>query len=177
MSSNPNSHRGFSPVSILYFVSFCVLVVVGSRAFSQVQKPETPATPAQESKTPLMIAFADLKFIDLPERNGHQYALLSGDPGTGAYTQVRKVPAGTDNGLHSHSNEITNVVLKGVWYTGTNLNSARDFGPGSIVMMPGNWIHVSGCRRGSECVLYQHSNGKFDFKPVAATGSETKPQN
>jgi quercetin dioxygenase-like cupin family protein len=163
-------------LSIISIVAFCVLVAVSSRVFSQVQKAETPAMQAQESKTPMMIAFADLKFIDLPERKGHQYALLSGDPKTGAYTQVRKVPAGTDNELHSHSSEITNVVLKGVWYTGMDANSAKDFGPGSVVMMPANWIHVSGCRRGSECVLYQHSNGRFDFKPVAATGSEMKPQ-
>jgi hypothetical protein len=37
------------------------------------------------------------------------------------------------------------------------------------VVMPGNWVHVSGCRAGSDCVLYQEGKGKFDFKPVAQT--------
>ena len=159
----------------LCLLCFCVLMHVSSGVFSQAQKSETPGMATQGSKAPLMITFADLKWAELPERKGMQYALLSGDPKTAAYTQFRKVPAGTDNELHSHSSEITNVVISGIWYTGPKADSAKDFGPGSVVMMPANWLHVSGCRPGSECVLYQHSNGKFDFKPAAATGSEMKP--
>ena len=115
---------------------------------------------------PTMMSMTDMKWTELPERKGMQFALLSGDPKTGAYTQMRKVPAGTDNPLHSHSNELKNVVISGVWYTGADAASARDFGPGSIVIMPGNWVHVSGCRSGSDCVFYQEGKGKFDFKPA-----------
>lgn len=125
-------------------------------------------TASKDRKSPLMISFAELKWTELPERKGMQFALLSGDPKTGAYTQMRKVPAGTENPLHSHSSEITNVIISGVWYTGANSASARDFGPGSIVRMPADWVHVSGCRSGSDCVFYQEGKGKFDFKPVAA---------
>jgi hypothetical protein len=96
-----------------------------------------------------------------------QFAILSGDPKTGAYTQMRKVAAGTDNGLHSHSSEIKNVIISGVWYTGPDAASAKDFGPGSVVVMPGDWMHVSGCRTGTDCVFYQEGKGKFDFKPAA----------
>jgi hypothetical protein len=92
-----------------------------------------------------------------------QFALLSGDPKAGEYTQMRKVPAGTDNPPHSHSSEIKNVIIDGVWYTGADAASARDFGPGSVIVMPGNWVHVSGCRSGSDCVFYQEGKGKFDF--------------
>jgi hypothetical protein len=59
------------------------------------------------------------------------------------------------------------VIISGVWYTGPDAASARDFGPGSIVLMPANWVHVSGCRAGSDCVFYQEGKGKFDFKPAA----------
>lgn len=83
-----------------------------------------------------MVSFTDLKWTELPERKGMQFAVLSGDPKKGEYTQMRKVPAGTDNGLHSHSSELKNVIISGVWYTGTDAASATDFGPGSIVMMP-----------------------------------------
>ena len=125
-----------------------------------------------QSKTPFMVSFADLKWVELPERKGMQFALLSGDPKTGPYTQIRKVPAGTDNPLHSHSNEIKNVIISGVWYTGANTSSAKDFGPGSVVIMPGDWLHVSGCRAGSDCVFYQEGRGKFDFKPAAQSPSK-----
>ena len=125
----------------------------------------------QEGKAPFMVSFTDLKWVDLPERKGMQFALLSGDPKTGAYTQIRKVPAGADNPLHSHSSEITNVIISGIWYTGTNSASAKDFGPGSVITMPADWVHVSGCRPESECVLYQQGKGKFDFKPAASPPS------
>jgi quercetin dioxygenase-like cupin family protein len=117
-------------------------------------------------KAPLMVSFTDLNWTELPERKGMQFAILSGDPGKGEYTQMRKVPAGTDNPLHRHSSELKNVIISGVWYTGLDAKSARDFGPGSIVMMPANWVHVSGCRAGSDCVFYQDGKGKFDFKPA-----------
>jgi quercetin dioxygenase-like cupin family protein len=113
-----------------------------------------------------MVSFTDLKWIELPERKGMQFAVLSGDFKKGEYTQMRKVPAGTANPLHSHSSQIMNVIISGVWYTGADAASARDFGPGSIVMMPANWMHVSGCRAGSDCVFYQEGKGKFDFKPA-----------
>jgi quercetin dioxygenase-like cupin family protein len=121
----------------------------------------------------MMLSLTDMKWTELPERKGMQFSVLSGDPKTGAYTQMRKVPAGTDNPLHSHSSELKNVIISGVWYTGMDAASAKDFGPGSIVMMPANWVHVSGCRAGSECVFYQEGKGKFDFKPADASG--TKP--
>jgi len=124
-------------------------------------------SPKQESKIPFMVSLTDLKWVELPERKGMRFATLSGDPKTGPYTQMRKVPAGTDNGLHSHSSEIRNVIISGVWYTGPDAASAKDFGPGSVVIMPGNWIHVSGCRAGTDCVFYQEGKGKFDFKPAA----------
>jgi quercetin dioxygenase-like cupin family protein len=130
---------------------------------------------ALAGETPMMVSFNDLKWTALPERPGMRFAVLSGDPKTGEYTQIRKVPAGTDNPLHSHSSEIKNVIISGVWYTGADAASAKDFGPGSVVMMPANWVHVSGCRAGSDCVFYQEGKGKFDFRPVAAEGPGAKP--
>jgi quercetin dioxygenase-like cupin family protein len=123
--------------------------------------------PKNGGKAPLMVSFTDLKWTELPERKGMQIAVLSGDPKTGEYTQMRKVPAGADNPLHTHSSELKNVIISGVWYTGADAASARDFGPGSIVLIPAIWVHVSGCRAGSDCVFYQEGKGKFDFKPAA----------
>jgi len=118
-----------------------------------------------------MVSFMDLKWVELPERKGMQFAVLSGNPKTGPYTQIRKVPGGTDNPLHSHSSELKNVIISGVWYTGADSASAKDFGPGSVVTMPADWVHVSGCRSGSDCVFYQEGKGKFDFKPAAGASS------
>lgn len=124
------------------------------------------AAAEKESGMPLMVSYKDMKWTALPERPGMQFAVLSGDPKSSEYTQIRRVPAGTDNPRHSHSSEIKNVIISGVWYTGVNSTAAKDFGPGSVVVMPANWVHVSGCRAGSECVFYQEGKGKFDFHPA-----------
>ena len=142
-----------------------LIIVASACLLAPLVAQET--APQPEGKVPLMVSFADLKWVELPERKGMQFALLSGDPKTEAYTQIRKVPAGTNNPLHSHSSELTNVIISGVWYTGPNSTSAKDFGPGSVITMPADWVHVSGCRPGSECVFYQQGKGKFDFKPAA----------
>ena len=120
-----------------------------------------------DTKSPLMVSFTDLKWVDLPQVKGTQFAPLSGDPKTGPFTQMRKVPAGTDNGSHTHSSEITMVVISGVLYVGPDAASAKDFGPGSMIVLPADWMHVSGCRPGSDCIFYQESKGKFDYKPAA----------
>jgi hypothetical protein len=148
---------------------FPVLAAMSLATVACTDRADRPAAAANEGGTPLMVSFTDLKWTALPERKGMQFAVLTGDPKTGEYTQIRKVPAGTDNPLHSHgSSELKNVIISGVWYTGSDSASAGDFGPGSIVMMPANWVHVSGCRAGSDCVFYQEGNGKFEFLPVEA---------
>ena len=148
---------------------FVALTAVTLSTTALADEAAKPAAAAEEGGAPLMVSFTDLKWTALPERKGMQFAVLSGDPRKGEYTQMRKVPAGTDNPLHTHGSELKNVIISGVWYTGADAGSARDFGPGSIVVMPGNWVHVSGCRSGSDCVFYQEGKGKFDFK--AATES------
>src|SRR6188472_276892 len=98
-----------------------LMIVIGASLLTPISAQQ--GAPQQEEKVPLMVSFKDLKWVGLPERKGMQFAVLSGDPKTGAYTQVRKVAAGTDNPLHSHSSEITNVIISGVWYTGPNSSS------------------------------------------------------
>jgi quercetin dioxygenase-like cupin family protein len=142
------------------FIVVLLMVIVSTGVLAEnVAKPGAMAN----ENAPLMLSFADLKWTELAERKGMLFAVLSGDPTKGEYTQMRKVPAGTDNPLHSHSSEIKNVIISGAWYTGSDFESAKDFGPGSIVIMPANWVHVSGCRAGSECVFYQEGKGRFDF--------------
>lgn len=49
--------------------------------------------------------FAYLQSIE-PVGNWVPEPVLSGDPKMGAYTQMRKLPAATDNPLHTHSSEL-----------------------------------------------------------------------
>ena len=131
-----------------------------------------PMSSQQPARSPMMQSFESLKWEKLPERPGMQFSVLTGDSKVGPYTQIRRVPAGTSNPLHSHSSGITNVIISGVWYTGADETTVKDFGPGSVIFMPGGWLHVSGCRPGSDCVFYQDGDGKFDFRPASASAGE-----
>jgi len=114
-----------------------------------------------------MKAFDDLKFAPLPENPKMQFAPLTGDQTGGAYTEMRIVAAGTDMPIHTHNVEITDVVIRGNWYAGADMASAKDFGPGSVIVIPAKWPHVSGCRAGGgDCVFYHEGKGKFDYTPV-----------
>ena len=54
---------------------------------SAVAGDESKALP---TKAPIMQSFDDLKWSALPERPGMQFAVLTGDPKAGPYTQIRK---------------------------------------------------------------------------------------
>ena len=111
-------------------------------------------------------SFDDLKFTPLPDNPLMAFAPITGDQNGGAYTEVRRVRAGADMPVHTHNVEITDVVIKGLWYAGADMVSAKNFGPGSVIVIPAKLPHVSGCRAGSDCVFYHEGKGKFDFTPV-----------
>jgi quercetin dioxygenase-like cupin family protein len=148
---------------------FLVLAAVSVSMAACTDRADRPAAAKNESGAPLMVSSADLKWTELPDVKGTQFAVLSGDPKTGEYAQMRKVPAGIHNPLHTHSSEIKMVIISGALYIGPDSASARDFGPGSVIVIPANWVHVSGCRAGSDCVFYQEGKGKFDYKPAVET--------
>jgi quercetin dioxygenase-like cupin family protein len=141
----------------LIFVSVNILSVACADRMEKSTQTET------NTAIPAIVSFSELKWTSLSEMPGMEIATLSGDPKTGAYTQMRRVRAGTDNGPHTHSNQITDVVISGVWYIGADDASAKDLGPGSVGTVPPNWVHVSGCRPGSDCIFFQVGKGKFDF--------------
>ena len=147
--------------------TLCVILAASLGTVALAHVGIRPAAQESSAKAPVMVSLADLKWIDLPERKGMQFGMISGDHNKGgAYTEMRKYPAGFDGPLHAHSNEITDVIISGVWYLGADAASAKDFGPGSVLIVPANWVHISGCRAGSDCLFYQAGKGKFDMKPV-----------
>ena len=128
-------------------------------------KGVTP-TAAFEGKAPLMVSFTRSEVDRTPREEGHAVRGAVRRPQEGGVHADAQSSGRNGQPAHTHSSELKNVIISGVWYTGADAASAKDFGPGSIVMMPANWAHVSGCRAGSECVFYQEGKGKFDFKPV-----------
>ena len=114
-----------------------------------------------------MVSPADLKWTALPERPGMQFAVLTGDPKTGAYTQMRKVPGGTDNPLHAHSSDAQERRDQRRLVHRSGCGVREGFRP----RVDRDDARRLGARErlpaGSDCVFYQDGKGRFDFKPAA----------
>jgi quercetin dioxygenase-like cupin family protein len=126
---------------------------------------------AQESvekrEAPMMIPFSALKWSEHTEIKGMQYATIRGDPKKGAYAEMRRIQGGTQTQLHSHSSEVTNIVISGTFFTGPDPETAQDFGPGSVIIVPAGWVHLGGCREGEDCIIYQEGKDKFEVIPAS----------
>ncbi len=130
---------------------------------------ETTKAGGKKAKPAKMVVVtpSDAKWMEVPGPvKGIQIATIRGKFGKGAHATLMRFPAATENPLHTHTHTLRSVVISGTFYQGDDPTSAKDFGPGTYFETPDHWKHVSGCRPGAECLLYEESSGKFDFKPV-----------
>ena len=119
-----------------------------------------------------MMTPEDLKWIDVPNAQGAQVANVSGDIFKGAYAAFAKVPAGQMHPLHTHSSEVSAVVVSGTFIVTPEGGAEKKLGPGSYFTIPAHAKHVSSCAAGAPCVLFQQGPGKFDMKPVEEKTAE-----
>jgi oxalate decarboxylase/phosphoglucose isomerase-like protein (cupin superfamily) len=141
------------------------LILAAIFASSAALADDSPS-PKAGRKSPVMIKADDLKFVESPKAAGVQIATLWGDMSKGNYGAIAKFPPGQRHPLHTHTADLKTVVVSGTWVTGADDASAKEYGPGSYLFIPGGWKHVSGCKEGAECMLFQQSPGKFDLMPA-----------
>ncbi|MGW2370579.1 cupin domain-containing protein [Streptomyces sp. NPDC001667] len=117
---------------------------------------------------PLSFPAADLTWKELPDSGGVKYANVKGDlAGRGPYEAFVKFPAGKDNPMHHHSQNLPTVVLKGTFYAEIDGKRTR-YPAGSYYKLPAGKPHLSGCEKGEECLLFQYQSDNFDLVPTDA---------
>lgn len=109
---------------------------------------------------------AEMKFVDNPAVKGMSVATLWGDPAKGAYGALKKIPGGTDIGMHSHSSDQKVVGVSGIFDFQFEGQSVKELGPGSYVFTPAHVKHSAKCREGAPCVYFEESQGKSDYIPA-----------
>jgi len=129
-----------------------------------------PAHPTvQLDDTLVSLPAADLHWQDVPGTNGAvSYANTQGNilsHGEGFYSAFVRFKAGTDNGLHTHSQTLPTVVLSGTFYAIIDGKETL-FPAGSFYNLPANLVHESGCKAGEDCLLFQYQPNNFDLNPV-----------
>jgi len=97
--------------------------------------------------------------------NGVSMAAIWGDSNKGAHATFTKFVPGFDAGMHTHTNDVWIVVLKGAYLYKDDAGEKR-VGPGCFLRVPGGKKHWSGGDAKEGAVFYEESSGKFDQIPA-----------
>lgn len=162
-------------LSTLKRTSVAALAVLAAVTLAACSSPapaaEAESPSAQPSALPtvsetISLPSEALDWQDLPDGGGIQYANTRGDLlGTGPYEAFVTFPAGTDNPLHTHSDDLPTVILSGTFYAIID-GERTEFGPGSYYDLPADLTHFSGCTADADCLLFQYQSNGFDLLPT-----------
>jgi quercetin dioxygenase-like cupin family protein len=92
-------------------------------------------------------------------------AAIWGDATKGAHATFTKFAPGTDSGMHTHTNDVWIVGVKGAYLYKDDAGEKR-VGPGDFLRVPGGHKHWSGGDAKEGALFYEESSGKFDLIPA-----------
>jgi len=118
----------------------------------------------EAGKSVSYVAAAQATFKPGPMK-GVSMSLLWGDPDKGAHGTFTKFAPGYDAGMHTHTNDVWLVVIKGAYLYMDDAGEKR-VGPGVFLRVPGGKKHWSGGDPTEGAVFYEESSGKFDTIPA-----------
>ena len=122
---------------------------------------------AADTKSAVHVSAKSGKWVDGPIP-GVTMIHLQGDMAKGAHSTFTKFAPGLDNGWHTHTHDVTVVVLEGAYlYKGVDGKLIR-VGPGEYITIPGGTKHWSGGDARKGVLMYQHAPASFDMKKADA---------
>jgi len=115
------------------------------------------------------VNFASASHANFSEVQGSKGGVFTapiwGDDSAGAHGTFTKFSPGYDGGMHTHTNDVWIVGIKGA-YLYKDEGGERRIGPGDFLRVPGGHKHWSGGDKKEGALFYEESSGKFDFIPV-----------
>ena len=96
---------------------------------------------------------------------GVSMAPIWGDADQGAHATYTKFVPGFDAGMHTHTNDVWIVGIKGAYLYKDDAGEKR-VGPGSFLRVPGGHKHWSGGDPKEGALFYEEGSGKFDLIPA-----------
>ncbi len=96
---------------------------------------------------------------------GVSMAVLWGDPDNGAHGTFTKFAPGYEAGMHTHTADVSLVVIKGAYLYKDEAGEKR-VGPGDFIRILGGHKHWSGGDKTEGALFYQEGSQKFDLIPA-----------
>lgn len=122
---------------------------------------------AAGKKLDIVKSAAEAVFTPVPGIAGVSKSDLWGDPKK-RHGGLTKFAAGLSTPRHTHSQDVTVIVIAGTLVHTSADGKAVNLGPGSYIFTPANVPHITACAAGAECEFYEEQPGEFDLKPVEA---------
>ena len=114
----------------------------------------------------VFVSASHAKFTDLPDGKGQiSMAPIWGDVNAGAHATFTKFVPGYDAGMHTHTNDVWIVVIRGAYLYKDDAGEKR-IGAGDFLRVPGGHKHWSGGDKKEGALFYEESSGKFDLIPA-----------
>ena len=137
------------------------LLVVSALAVAAVS---VVVAQAQKDKHVVYVSSANATYKP-SQMGGVSMQVLRGDPDKGAHATFTKFDPGYDAGTHTHTNDVSIVVIKGAYLYKDDAGEKR-VGPGEFLLVPGGHKHWSGGDKTEGALFYQEGSGKFDLIPA-----------
>lgn len=115
---------------------------------------------AQKDKKVVYVSSGQATYKSSPT-GGFSQQILVGDPDKGAHATFTKFEPGYDAGMHTHTNDVSLVVIKGAYLYKDEAGEKR-VGPGEFLFVPGGHKHWSGGDKTEGALFYEQAPGKFD---------------
>jgi quercetin dioxygenase-like cupin family protein len=142
------------------------LITLGTAALLAVVGSIVVAQNQEESSKKDDLTFASAEKATFKEvAPGISKAVLWGDDQNGAYGAFTKFKPGHDNGMHTHTNDIWIVGIKGAYLYRDEAGEKR-VTAGNFIRIPAGKKHWSGSDKKSGALFYEESSGKFDIVPA-----------
>ena len=118
------------------------LLVVSALAALAAAAVSVVVAQAQKEKHVVYVSSAKATYTP-SQMGGVSMQILRGDPDKGSHATFTKFDPGYDAGTHTHTNDVSIVVIKGAYLYKDDAGEKR-VGPGEFLLVPGGHKHWSG---------------------------------
>ncbi|MGB2901481.1 MAG: cupin domain-containing protein [Candidatus Acidiferrum sp.] len=139
-----------------------LIIAAASMGLAQAQKASKASS--TKKKSVIYVAADKAKFKESAAA-GVSTAVLWGDPDKGPHGTFTKFAPGYDAGMHTHTNDVWIVVIKGAYLYKDDAGEKR-VGPGDFLRVPGGHKHWSGGDKTEGALFYDEASGEFDIIPA-----------